>query len=66
MTETLVYRYSYESTKPDTYNEYQHDRVFNGFQNTVCPCALDELILSIGRINQLTFIVYSSKLGQIK
>ena len=27
MTETLAYRYSYESTQRELSNEYQHDRV---------------------------------------
>ena len=32
-------------------NEYQHDRIYIFFQKSLRPCALDESILSIGRLN---------------
>ena len=47
-TETLANGYSYESTQQELSNEYQYDRVLDGFQKS---CALDECSLSIGRDN---------------
>ena len=35
MTETLAYGYSSESTQQVLSNEYQHDRVLDGFQKTL-------------------------------
>ena len=63
MTETLAYGYSYESTQRELSNEYQQDRVSNGFQKSLHSCALDERSLSIGRVNSLeslTCIVYDA------
>ena len=31
-------------------NEYQHDRVLDGFQKSLRPCALDESSVSIRRV----------------
>ena len=50
MTETLAYGYSYESTQRELSNEYQDDRVLDGFQKYLHLCALDERSLSIGRV----------------
>ena len=51
MAETLAYGYSYESTQQELSNEYQQDRVLNDFQKSLHSCALDEISLSIGRVN---------------
>ena len=32
-------------------NEYQHDRVLDGFQKLLRPCALDKSSLGNGRVN---------------
>ena len=40
MTETLA----------ELSNEYQHERVLNGFPKYLRPCALDKSTLSIGRV----------------
>ena len=53
MTETLAHGYSSESTHREQTNEYQYDRVLDDFQKSLCPCALDECSLSIGRVNPL-------------
>ena len=50
MTETLEQGYSPESTQQELYNEYQHDRVFDGLQKSLHSCGLDENSLSIGRV----------------
>ena len=50
MIETLAYGYSYESTRRELSNEYQHDRDYV-FLNTSHPCVLEERNLSIGRFN---------------
>ena len=51
MTKTLAYWYSSESTKQESSNECQHDRV-----KMICVlnCALDESSLSTGRVNLFT------------
>ena len=51
MTETLANGYSFESTQQEFSNEYQHDRVSMVFKKSFHPCALDESILSIVRVN---------------
>ena len=51
MTETLANGYSSESTQRELSNEYRHDRVLMVFQKSLPPCALDESIVSIGRVN---------------
>ena len=55
MTETLAHGYSFESTQQELSNEYQHDRVSMVFKNSLHPCALDESILSIVRVNGTHF-----------
>ena len=50
MTETLAHGYSSESTHREQTNEYQPDRVLDDFQKSLCPCALEECSLSIGRV----------------
>ena len=50
MAETLAHGYSYDSTQQELYNEYQHDRVLNGFQNFLRSCAFDESRLSIKKV----------------
>ena len=50
MIETLAYCYSYESTRRELSNEYQHGRFLDGFQKSLPPSALDENSLSIGRV----------------
>ena len=47
MAETLAIWYSFESTQRELSNEYQHDRVFDGFQKSLCRCALDESSLQV-------------------
>ena len=56
MTETLAYRYSFESTQRELSNEYQYDRDCMVFENKLHPCALDESNLSIGRV-VVSFVV---------
>ena len=51
MTETLARGYSVERTQRELSDEYQHDRVFDGFQKSLRHCALDESSLSIGGVN---------------
>ena len=51
MTETLAHGYSSESTPRELFNEYQHDRVLDGVQKSLHPCALDVSIISIGRVD---------------
>ena len=52
MTLTLAHGYSTESTQWELSNEYQHDRVLDGFQKYLPPCPLDEspYITFIGKI----------------
>ena len=47
VTETLAHGYSPESTKGALSNEYQHDRVLDGYEFFLYPSALDESSLSI-------------------
>ena len=56
MTETLANGYSFESTQQEFSNEYQHDRVSMVFNKSLHPCALEESILSIVRVNGTHFI----------
>ena len=57
LTVTLVYGYLSENTQRELSNEYQHDRVLDGFQRSLHPCPLDESSLSFGRVNS-KFINY--------
>ena len=41
-TETLAHGYSSESAQRELLNEYQHDRVFDIFQKSLRPGALDK------------------------
>ena len=43
MTETLANGYLSESTQRELSNEYQHNRVLDGFQKYLRHCALDEV-----------------------
>ena len=47
---TLANGHSSESTQRELSNEYQHDRVLDGFQKSLRPCSLDKSSLSIGRV----------------
>ena len=58
MNENLANWYSYESTQRELSNEYQHD--IDAFQKTLCPCALEESSLSIGRVKGCKEVAYSS------
>ena len=53
MTKTLAHGYSSKSANRELSNEYQHDRVLEGFQKCLRSCSLDESKkekLSIGRV----------------
>ena len=66
MTETLEHGYSSESTQREISKEYQHDIVLvKCFQNPLCPCALDESSLSIGRFNAHSGQKQSDNFGEI-
>ena len=39
MTETLAHGYSSENTQREPPNEYQYDRVLDGFQKSLCALA---------------------------
>ena len=60
MTETFAHGYTSEDTQRGLSNEYQRDKVSMVFKN-LCPCALDESSLSIGRVNLL--IVHLMTIG---
>ena len=50
--ETLAHGYSSESNRQEISNEYQPTwQSLNWFQKSLRPCALDEISLSIGKVN---------------
>ena len=51
MTETLAYGYSFESTRQELSNEYQHDGL-GGYQKSFGPFAFEESSLSSGRVKK--------------
>ena len=53
MIKILAHGYSFESTRPELSNEYQHDKVLDVFQKSLNTCGLDKSSLSIGRVNAL-------------
>ena len=50
MVETLAYGYSSENAQRELSNEFQNDSVLWVFKDYLRPFALDESILSIGRV----------------
>ena len=48
MAKTLANGYSSERSQRELSNEYQQG--LDGFQKSLCPCALDESGLSIGKV----------------
>ena len=54
MIETLVYRYSSDSSQQELSNEIP--KGLDDFQTSLRPCALDESSLSIGRVNSETVL----------
>ena len=51
MGEILVHGNSSESTRQELSYEYQHDRVWIVFKESLHPCALDKSSFSIGRFD---------------
>ena len=53
ITETLAHEYLCECTQREYSNEHHSptQQGFDGFQKSLCSCALDENSLSIGRVN---------------
>ena len=47
MIKTLEHGYSYKSYQCELSDEYQHDRVREGFQKSLRPCSLDESSLTM-------------------
>ena len=50
MTVTLAHGYSSESTERELSNQYHAWQGLDGFPKSLCPCALEESSLSIGRV----------------
>ena len=61
MTETLANGYSSESTRRELSNVYTNMTGFGWFSKILCPCALDESSLSIGRVKVMAPGVYMLK-----
>ena len=59
--ETPANGYSSDRTQQGLSNEYQHDRVLNGFQKYLHPWALDKSSLSIGKDNTKILLIRDPK-----
>ena len=61
----LAYGYSSESAQRELCNDFEHGRVWDSYQKSLGPCAMDESSLSIGKVKLTSQNVYMTVISEL-